>query len=164
MRKDWILPKVFFETYVEDPDSRGETFLSANYQTAVYPKDGNSAEDLLNKLITDHYMRLYVESPAEDLTEKCRLLAAGRTDVEFSEYADYQLTELSKALNQYRKSVEQIAYFDPVYHIGNRMKYLKDVDMLISYDAKRYFRVYSMDIRSLANTMNYSAFQREMPC
>ncbi|WP_409015607.1 EAL domain-containing protein [Anaerostipes caccae] len=130
---------------------RGEKlFLSANYQTAVYPKDGNSAEDLLNKLITDHYMRLYVESPAEDLTEKCRLLAAGRTDVEFSEYADYQLTELSKALNQYRKSVEQIAYFDPVYHIGNRMKYLKDVDMLISYDAKRYFRVYSMDIRSFS--------------
>lgn len=125
-------------------------FLSVNYESAVYPKDGDNAENILNKMIADHYMRLYVESPTEDLTEKCRQLAAGRTDVEFSEYADYQLTELSKALNQYRKSVEQIAYFDPVYHIGNRMKYLKDVDMLISYDVKRCFRVYSMDIRSFS--------------
>ncbi|MBS7009759.1 bifunctional diguanylate cyclase/phosphodiesterase [Anaerostipes sp.] len=125
-------------------------FLNVNYQAVSYPEDGENAEVLLEKLIEDCYLRLYGESPIEDLTEKCRRLAEGKTDVEFSEYADVQMMELSKALNQYRKRVEQVAYFDPVYNIGNRMKYLRDVDILIAYDMKRPFRAYIMDIRSFS--------------
>lgn len=127
-----------------------KVFLNVNYQTASYPEDGQTAEILMNKMIKGCYLRLSGESPVEDMTEKCLQLAEGRTDIEFSEYADVQMMELSKALNQFRKRAEQVAYFDPVFHIGNRMKYLRDVDMLISYDAKRHFRIYIMDIRSFS--------------
>ena len=70
----------------------------------------------------------------------------GRNDVTFEEYTDLEMMELSKTFNQYRKQVEQLAYFDPVFHVGNRPKYLRDANMLISYDAKRSFSLYCVDI------------------
>lgn len=125
-------------------------FLSAGYQSASFPEDGSSPDVLLNRLTERYFHKVLEESPLHDLTEKCRLLAEGHTDVEFSEYTDYQMMELSKALNQYRKQAEQAAYFDRVFNIGNRRKFLRDVDMMISYDAKRRFRLYGIDIRSFS--------------
>lgn len=55
------------------------------------------------------------------------------------------------ALNQYRSHVEQLAYYDPVYAVGNRSKYLRDANMLISYDKKRRFSLFCIDISSFSN-------------
>lgn len=125
-------------------------FLNVRYQYVSYPSDGERAEELIHLLIDNYCAKLSQESPIHDLTEKCRLLVEGRTDVEFSQYTDFRMMELSKVLNQYRKQVEQLVYYDTVYHIGNRMKYIRDVDLLIAYDPKRRFRLYGIDIRSFS--------------
>lgn len=125
-------------------------FLNTDYHYVSYPDDGVHSSELLDQLISGYYFQRSQESPIYDLTEKCRQLADGRTDVELREYADFEIMELSKVLNQYKKRVEQIAYFDPVYNIGNRMKYLKDAEMMISYDDKRRFRIYGIDICSFS--------------
>lgn len=125
-------------------------FLSAGYQCASFPEDGGCPDILLNQLTKRYYSKVLEESPLHDLTKKCRLLAEGHTDVEFSEYTDYQMMELSMALNQYRKQAEQAAYYDQAFNIGNRRKLLRDVDMMISYDAKRRFRLYCIDICSFS--------------
>ena len=57
------------------------------------------------------------------LTEKCRQLIEGKSDVVFDEYTDLEMMELSKTFNRYRRQVEQLAYSDPVFSVGNRLKF-----------------------------------------
>ncbi len=71
-------------------------------------------------------------------------------DVAFDEYTDFEMTELSKTFNQYRKQVEQLAYCDPVFSVGNRPKYFRDAQMLISYDKRRRFDLFCIDICSFS--------------
>lgn len=126
----------------------GKVFLNAKYQYVSYPEEGNDVRTLLRNLIEKYYSKLFRESSVRELTEKCRQLAAGRSNVEFGEYAEPWITDLSQAINHYRKQVEQAVYYDPVFGIGNRMKYIRDADMMIAYDERRRFRLYGVDIRS----------------
>ncbi|MCB6366502.1 EAL domain-containing protein [Intestinibacillus massiliensis] len=121
-------------------------FLMARYQCALCPSGSGHAEDAVAALLHAYYGKVAEESPARMLTEKCNQLIAGDTAVTFDEYTDGEMTELSKALNRYRKRVEQLVYRDPVFNVGNRPKYFRDADMLISYDAKRRFSLFCVDI------------------
>lgn len=123
-------------------------FLKAEYQYASYPGDGEDASALLDKVFKDYYERLEQESPVRTLTEKCRRLADGETNVVFDEYSNVDMMQLSMAINQYRRQVEQLAYCDPAFNVGNRIKYMRDARMLIAYDKKRYFSLYCIDICS----------------
>ena len=99
-----------------------------------------------DRLIQAYYAKIMQESPVRMMREKCEQLIEGKDDVVFDEYTDFEMTELSKTFNRYRKQVEQLAYFDPVFNVGNRPKYLRDTDMLISYDHKRRFSLFCADI------------------
>lgn len=120
-------------------------FINARYQYALCRKDG-FAEEETAALIRAYYNKRAAESPVQMLTEKCRRLIEGESDVIFDEYTDLEMMELSKTFNQYRKQVEQLAYFDPVFNVGNRPKYLRDANMLIAYDKKRQFSLFCVDI------------------
>lgn len=126
-----------------------KSFLMARYQYAVCPP-GSQANEELDSLVHAYYRRVSQESPIRMMTEKCRQLIAGRGDVTFDEYTDIELMELSKTFNRYRKQVEQLAYSDPVFNVGNRPKFLRDTNMLISYDKKRRFSLYCVDICSFS--------------
>lgn len=125
-------------------DKKG--FLMARYQCARCQPGRGRAEEEVAGLLHAYYARIAEESPARMLTEKCNQLVEGNTAVIFDEYTDGEMTELSKALNRYRKRVEQLVYRDPVFHVGNRPKYFRDADVLISYDAKRRFSLFCVDI------------------
>lgn len=127
-----------------------KSFLMARYQYAVCRPGSGGAEEELSKLICAYYHRVDQESPIRKLTEKCRQLIEGKNDVTFDEYTDMDMMELSKTFNQYRKQVEQLAYTDPMFHVGNRPKFLRDANMLISYDKKRRFSLYCLDICSFS--------------
>ncbi len=121
-------------------------FLIARYQCAHCQHGGGRAEEEISALLHAYYAKIAQESPVRMLTEKCNQLVAGNTAVIFDEYTDSEMTELSKALNRYRKRVEQLVYCDPVFNVGNRPKYFRDTDVLISYDAKRRFSLFCVDI------------------
>lgn len=121
-------------------------FLLPHCQQALWKHGQVRAKDRLLSLIGAYYQKRTAESPVQMLTQKCRQLADGKSDVTFDEYTDLEMMELSKAFNQYRKKVEQLAYFDPVFHVGNRPKYLRDAAMLISYDKKRHFSLFCIDL------------------
>ena len=121
-------------------------FLTARYQYVECQPGGRTAGDELNALIYAYYDCLSNESPARMLTEKCRQLIEGQRDISFEEYTDAEMMELSKSFNQYRKQVEQLAYFDPAFNVGNRSKFLMDANMLISYDKRRPFNLFCVDI------------------
>lgn len=123
-----------------------KSFLTASYQYRRCKPDGFRANEEIASIIKDYYTQRSEESPAHKLAEKCRQLIEGKNDVMFDEYTDLEMMELSKTFNQYRKNVEQLAYFDPVFNIGNRPKYLRDANMLISYDKKRQFSLFCVDI------------------
>lgn len=124
-------------------------FLTAGYQYTRC-EQGAGAREALSGLISAYYARLSQESPVQMMTEKCRRLIEGRSDVVFDEYTDLDMMELSKAFNQYRKQVEQLAYSDPMFGVGNRPKFLRDVNMLISYEKKRPFSLFCVDIRAFS--------------
>lgn len=126
-------------------------FLEARYHFLVCPQGGGTAAELLRNLFCQFYARLQSESPIRSLAEKCRLLAEGQTGVTFNDSSNLDVMQLSMALNQYRSHVEQLAYYDPVYAVGNRSKYLRDANMLISYDKKRRFSLFCIDISSFSN-------------
>lgn len=126
-------------------------FLKTEHHFLVYSQDGRTAEELIRSLFSQFYTRLQNESPVRSLTEKCRLLVEGQTDVTFNDSPNPEIMQLCIALNQYRSHVEQLAYNDPVYAIGNRLKYLRDATMLISYDEKRAFSLFCIDISSFSN-------------
>ncbi|WP_243008903.1 GGDEF domain-containing protein [Clostridium sp. AM58-1XD] len=126
-----------------------KSFLNARYQY-IRCSQGRTASEEIAAVIRDYYMRQSKESPVRMLTEKCRMLIEGQNDVVFDEYTDLEMMELSKTFNQYRKQVEQMAYTDPMFHVGNRRKYLRDANMLISYDQKRRFRLFCVDICSFS--------------
>ncbi len=128
-----------------------KVFLEARYDYLVYPQGGKTAEELLRNLFSQFYERLQSESPLRSLSEKCRLLVEGQTDVTFNDSSNLDIMQLSMALNQYRSHVEQLAYYDPVYAVGNRIKYLRDANMLISYNKKRRFSLFCIDISSFSN-------------
>ncbi len=120
-------------------------FLMARYQCAPC-RSGGGAEEEISALLRAYYARITQESPARMLIEKCNQLIEGNNTVIFDEYTDGEMTELSKTLNRYRKRVEQLVYRDPVFHVGNRPKYFRDAEVLISYDAKRRFSLFCVDI------------------
>ena len=121
-------------------------FLMARYQhTRCEPGEKRAAEEI-SELIRAYYQRVSLESPIRMLTEKCQQLIEGKSDVIFDEYTDLEMMELSKVFNRYRKQVEQLAYSDPVFAVGNRPKFLRDTNMLISYDKKRGFSLFCVDI------------------
>ena len=122
-----------------------KNFLMARYQCA-HCQSGSRAGEEISALLHAYYAKIAEESPIRMLTEKCNQLIEGNTSVIFDEYTDSEMTELSKALNRYRKRVEQLVYRDPVFNVGNRPKYFRDADMLISYDAKRRFSLFCVDI------------------
>lgn len=121
-------------------------FLMPQYQYMCCRKAGNSAEAEVYKLIHAYYARISSESPVKALTEKCRQLIEGKHNVIFDEYTNPDMMELSKTLNRYRKQVDQLVYFDPVFNVGNRPKFLRDANTLISYDKKRRFNLFCLDI------------------
>ncbi|WP_195986258.1 GGDEF domain-containing phosphodiesterase [Clostridium sp. D33t1_170424_F3] len=121
-------------------------FLMARYQCVRCRTGSGRAEEEIAALLHAYYDKIAQESPVRMLTEKCNQLVEGNTAVIFDEYTDGEMTDLSKALNRYRKRVEQLVYRDPVFHVGNRPKYFRDTDMLISYDAKRRFNLFCVDI------------------
>ncbi|MBO1701884.1 bifunctional diguanylate cyclase/phosphodiesterase [Eubacterium callanderi] len=121
-------------------------FLTTHYQYRHCSAGRNQAEKEITALVHSYYEHRSSESPAHRLTEKCRQLIAGQNNVTFDEYTDLEMMELSKTFNQYRKQVEQLAYFDPVFNVGNRSKYQRDANMLISYDKKRPFSLFCVDI------------------
>lgn len=125
-------------------------FLNAQYEYLSCVAGQYTAEEYVAALVNNYYSRIKEESPIRALTEKCRQLIEGQTDVVFDEYTDIEMMELSKTFNQYRKQVEQLAYFDPVFQVGNRTKYFRDTNMLISYDKKRKFRLFCVDICSFS--------------
>lgn len=126
-------------------------FLEAKYQYATYPENGRSGKELINYLSTSYYQSMKNESPIQSMIEKCNQLALGEENVVFDKYTDVQMMQLSMAINQYRKRVEQVAYYDPVFQIGNRIKYIRDAKMLIAYDKKRKFNLYCIDIVSFGS-------------
>lgn len=121
-------------------------FLNAGYEYKHCLKGEHGAAEELSAIIQKYYARRSKESPARMLTEKCRQLIEGRSDVVFDEYTDLDMMELSKTFNQYRKQVEQLVYFDPVFNVGNRPRYFRDTNLLISYDKKRRFHLFCVDI------------------
>lgn len=121
-------------------------FLTARYHYIRCEPGKIQACDAITMLIHGYYSRVSQESPARMLTAKCRQLIEGQTNVTFEEYTNLEMLELSKTFNQYRKQVEQLAYFDPVFNVGNRPKFLRDINMLISYDKKRPFSLFCVDI------------------
>lgn len=127
-----------------------KNFLMARYQYICCRAGEASAKEFLSELIHAYYLRVANESPVRMLTEKCRQLIEGKSDVIFDEYTDVEMMELSKTFNRYRKQVEQLAYSDPVFNAGNRPRFLRDTNMLISYDKKRQFGVYCVDICSFS--------------
>ncbi len=122
-----------------------KSFLMARYECAHCKPDGRAEEEIA-ALLHAYYVRVAQESPARMLTEKCNQLIEGNNSVIFDEYTDAEMTELSKTFNRYRKRVEQLVYRDPVFKVGNRPKYFLDTDVLISYDAKRRFNLFCVDI------------------
>lgn len=127
-----------------------KSFLKACYQYTCCKPGSYGAEEALSDLIQAYYLRVSKESPIRMLTEKCQQLIEGKSDVTFDEYTDIELMELSKTFNRYRKRVEQLAYSDPAFSVGNRLKFLRDTNMLISYDKKRRFSLYCVDICSFS--------------
>ena len=127
-----------------------KNFLMARYQYACCRPGEDEAGKAISDLIHAYYIRVSQESPVRMLTEKCRQLIEGKSDVIFDEYTDLEMMELSKTFNRYRKQVEQLAYSDPVFNVGNRPKFLRDTNMLISYDRKRRFSLYCVDICSFS--------------
>ncbi len=125
-------------------------FLTACYQYKRCRAGKDRAKEAISSLIRDYYSHRSQESPVRMLTEKCRQLIEGKNDVAFDEYTDFEMTELSKTFNQYRKQVEQLAYCDPVFSVGNRPKYFRDAQMLISYDKRRRFDLFCIDICSFS--------------
>ncbi len=123
-----------------------KSFLMARYQCAQCRPGAGRAEEEIAALLHAYYGKIARESPARMLTEKCNQLIEGNNTVIFDEYTDGEMTELSKTLNRYRKRVEQLLYRDPVFHVGNRPKYFRDAEVLISYDAKRHFSLFCVDI------------------
>ncbi len=123
-----------------------KNFLMARYQYTQCRSGNGHAKREIESLIQTYYAHIKEESPIRMMTEKCRQLIDGKTDVVFDEYSDIEMTKLSKTLNHYRKQVEQLVYFDPVFNIGNRLKYFRDTDMLISYNSKRRFSLFCLDI------------------
>ncbi len=127
-----------------------KSFLMARYQYLSCEPGENRAEEQISNVIHRYYDRVSGESPIRMLTEKCRQLIEGKSDVVFDEYTDLEMMELSKTFNRYRKQVEQLAYSDPVFAAGNRPKLLRDTNMLISYDKKRRFSLYCVDVCSFS--------------
>lgn len=125
-------------------------FLMARYQYICCRPGEKGAKEVLSELIQTYCQRVDEESPIRSLTEKCRELIEGKDDVVFDEYTDMEMMELSKTFNRYRKQVEQLAYTDPVFGSGNRLKFMRDSNMLISYDEKREFGIYCIDICSFS--------------
>lgn len=126
-----------------------KSFLTARYQY-MRCQPGTRAADAVSAVIDAYYTKSSKESPVYMLTQKCRQLIEGKSNVVFDEYTDPGMMELSKTFNQYRKQVEQLAYSDPVFSVGNRPKYLRDTNMLISYDKKRRFGLFCVDICSFS--------------
>lgn len=108
-----------------------KSFLMARYQYLCCTPDQGGAADQISELIRAYYRQVAAESPVRMLTEKCRQLIEGKSDVVFDEYTDLEMMELSKTFNRYRRQVEQLAYSDPVFSVGNRLKFLRDTNMLI---------------------------------
>lgn len=121
-------------------------FLNASYEYISCKEGQSKAGEQVALVIQKYYKRKSEESPAKMLAEKCRQLIEGKNDVVFDEYTDLDMMELSKTFNQYRKQVEQLAYSDPMFNIGNRPKYIRDANLLISYDKKRHFHLFCVDI------------------
>ncbi|WP_308589012.1 diguanylate cyclase domain-containing protein [uncultured Oscillibacter sp.] len=124
--------------------------LMARYQCAQSRPGAGRAEEEIAALLHAYYGKITRESPARMLTEKCNQLIEGNNTVIFDEYTVGEMTELSKALNRYRKRGEQLLCRDPVFHVGNRPKYFRDTEVLISYDAKRRFSRFCVDICALS--------------
>lgn len=123
-----------------------KSFLMPQYQYIRCERDGSSAEIKIRELILAYHIRVSQESPIKMLTEKCRQLMEGKEDVVFNKYTNPEMLELSKTFNRYRKRTEQLAYSDPIFKVGNRPKFFRDANMLISYDKKRRFSLYCLDI------------------
>lgn len=123
-----------------------KSFQNVVYGAVRYPEDARDAKALVDGAVRRCYERFAAESPIRSLTRKCHQLAQGDADVEFESYADTDMMRLSEALNQYRKTVDQLVFVDQALGVGNRGKYLRDAQVMISYDRKRPFTLYCVDI------------------
>ena len=150
MQQEGFCKRPFDRASAEGTSGGEKKFLTACYQYKRCRAGKDRAKEAISSLIRDYYSHRSQESPVRMLTEKCRQLIEGKNDVAFDEYTDFEMTELSKTFNQYRKQVEQLAYCDPVFSVGNRPKYFRDAQMLISYDKRRRFDLFCIDICSFS--------------
>lgn len=125
-------------------------FLNTYYQYIKVLKDEEEPIKFIKKIIKDYYSEKMKKSPIVIFTKKCYELIEGKTNIIFDEYNDHELLELSIALNKYHKKMEKIAYYDSVFDIGNRLKYTRDSDILITYNKKRKFTLYCIDIHNFS--------------
>lgn len=122
-------------------------FIKPQYAYRHSHRHMRNADTMVTELLRTYYGKMMKQSPVREMNEKCRQLIEGKADVVFDEYVDPDMMELSKTLNRYRKKAEEFAYMDTVFKVGNRLKYLRDANMLITYDKKRGFKLLCIDIR-----------------
>lgn len=127
-----------------------KVFLSAYYRYLKIEKTGEESVKFIKKIIEDYYWQKMEKSPIALLTKKFYELIAGKFNVVFDETDNQEMLELSMALNKYRKQMERIAYYDSTFNIGNRIKYLRDSEILIAYNNKRKFNIFCIDICSFS--------------
>lgn len=136
---------ISIELMLKVGEGKRRIFLTPRYQYGLCtPQD--TVSEVIQTIVKEYGKKYYEESPLQRMAETCRRLTSGEANVTFEEYADQQMMELSKAFNQYSKKVEQLAYTDPVFHVGNRLKFLRDTNMLICYDRNRSFSLFCIDI------------------
>lgn len=121
-------------------------FLTSGFGASSFPSEGTNLPVLLDKAIMDYHINVQSNNTLNDIILKCTRLMNGDSNVFFGQYANPPLDKLAKILTRYKNKMEQTAYIDAMLGIGNRIKYLRDIETLVSYDEKRPFCLYLIDI------------------
>lgn len=129
-----------------------KVFLNTYYRYLKVEKEEENPLECIRKIVEEYYSEKTKKSPITLLTKKFNELLEGKSNVVFDEADNQEMLELSMVLNKYRKQMERIAYYDPIFNIGNRLKCQRDSDILIAYNKKRKFTI--LYVHS-ADIMNY---------
>lgn len=125
-------------------------FLNTYYRYLKVEEDEEEPVKFIKKIVEDYYLEKMEKSPIALLTKKFYELIDGKSNVVFDGTDNQEMLELAMALNKYRKQMERIAYYDSAFNIGNRIKYLRDSDILIAYNNRRKFTILCIDICSFS--------------
>ena len=127
-----------------------KVFLNTYYRYLKVEKEEENPLECIRKIVEEYYSEKTKKSPITLLTKKFNELLEGKSNVVFDEADNQEMLELSMVLNKYRKQMERIAYYDPIFNIGNRLKCQRDSDILIAYNKKRKFTIFCIDICSFS--------------